>query len=420
MLEKYAQEISEYLSAMMGRSIIITDTCGIIIGAPEKERIGEFHPPSVPCIKYKKMSFDDEESARKLGVRYPGSIVPLFFKGNVVGTAAIAGDPQVVLQFSTLVKNQIESMLRERIYASSLQAPQCKINKLVKDMASFDPRIEDHALIPDRAERLGIQLDLPRGVIAIFFANFRGLGLENNPVRLPYKSHRDPLSDEVDYSATHSRVIEILREIFPDPQNIIASVSRDRFVILWRLEESDDENNISATLERAKERCSEISNNLRNGAIETIIGIGHPAKNLYELPLAYTNAWEVVSIAEKLSLAPGIYCFTDMLLKHMLFSMRPNYSLRYLEKQIADSCPASDAQELAETFCVYCECFFSKQKAAEQLHIHRNTLAYRLDRIEEKFGVSMDNFEQIFSLYLTLQMKQLGIAGGAQNETAHQ
>ncbi|MPN31817.1 hypothetical protein SDC9_179292 [bioreactor metagenome] len=44
MLSKYAQEISEYLSSMMGRSIIITDINGIIIGSPAKERIGDFHP----------------------------------------------------------------------------------------------------------------------------------------------------------------------------------------------------------------------------------------------------------------------------------------------------------------------------------------------------------------------------------------
>ncbi len=419
MLEKYAQEISEYLSAMMGRSIIITDTRGIIIGAPAKERIGEFHPPSVPCIKYKKMSFDDEAAARKLGVWYPGSTVPLFFQGNVVGTAAIAGDPEVVLQFSTLVKNQIESMLREKIYTPSLQTPQRKINELVKDIASFDPRIEEHALLPDRAERLGIQLNLSRGVIAIFFSNFRGLGLEKNPVRLPYKSHHDPLSDEIDYSATHSRVIEIIREIFPDPQNVIASVSRDRFVILWRLEESE-ENDITAALERARELCTEISNKLREGSIETIIGISHPAKNLYEMPHAYANAWEVISIAEKLSLTPGVYCFTDMLLQHILLSIHPNYSLRYMEKKLADSYTANDSQELTETFCIYCESFFSKQKAAERLHLHRNTLAYRLEKIEERFGISIDNFEQVFSLYLTLRIKLLGNSGGTQSETLTQ
>ena len=112
MLRKYAQEISEYLSSMMGRSIIITDVNGIIIGSPAKERIGDFHPPSVPCVKYKKMSFDDKEAAQKLGVWYPGSTVPLFYNDEVIGTAAIAGEPAVVLQFTMLVKKQIESILK--------------------------------------------------------------------------------------------------------------------------------------------------------------------------------------------------------------------------------------------------------------------------------------------------------------------
>ena len=118
------------MSGMMGRSIIITDTNGIIIGAPAKERLGEFHPPSIPCIKYKKTSFDDEDAARRFGVWYPGSTMPLFFQGQVVGTAAVAGDPEVVLQFSTLVKNQIESLLREKVLSPYLQSQQRDITNV--------------------------------------------------------------------------------------------------------------------------------------------------------------------------------------------------------------------------------------------------------------------------------------------------
>ena len=153
MLKKHAQEISEYLSGLMGRSIIITDINGIIIGAPAKERLGEFHPPSLPFIKYKKMSFDDEDAARKFGVWYPGSTFPLFFNTQVIGTAAIAGEPKIVLQFSSLVKSQIESMLREKIYAPSLRTPQSKIDELVRDISTFDPRREDISKLPERAER---------------------------------------------------------------------------------------------------------------------------------------------------------------------------------------------------------------------------------------------------------------------------
>ncbi len=44
----------------------------------------------------------------------PESTFPIFFNGQVIGTAAIAGEPEIVLQFSTLLKNQIESMLGKR------------------------------------------------------------------------------------------------------------------------------------------------------------------------------------------------------------------------------------------------------------------------------------------------------------------
>lgn len=406
MLERYAQEISEYLSAMMGRSIIITDVSGVIIGAPDKERVGAFHPPSVPVVQYKKMSFDDEDAARKLGVWYPGSTVPLFFQGRVIGTAAIAGEPELVLQFTTLVKNQIESLLREKVYAHSVQTPQRRINELVRDIAAFDPMKDDATSLPLRAERLGVNLDLPRGVISIAFSNFRGLDLAKNPVRLSYQSKGDPLSDEIDYSMTHSMVIETLREVFPDPQNILASISRDKFAILWTLmpEETAD---ISAGLERAKRLCEEIAQKLREGAIETIIGIGCPAKNLYELPFAYKNALEVVTIAEKLSMKPGVYCFNEMVLQHILLSAPPSYPLRYMENKLNSLLMENDARDLIDTYRTYCECFFNKQKAAEKLHLHRNTLAYRLSKINEKLQLSPESFEEILSLYLLIMIRKL-------------
>ncbi|MDL2298191.1 helix-turn-helix domain-containing protein, partial [Synergistaceae bacterium OttesenSCG-928-D05] len=410
MLERYAQEISEYLSAMMGRSIIITDINGIIIGAPAKERLGDFHPSSVPVVQYKKMSFDDAEAAKKLGVWYPGSTVPLFFQGRVIGTAAIAGEPELVLQFTTLVKNQIESLLREKVYAHSVQTPQHKINELVRDIAAFDPMKDDASLIPMRAERLGINMDIPRGVISIAFSNFRGLDLAKNPVRLSYQSKGDPLSDEMDYSMTNNMVIETLREVFADPQNILASVSRDRFVILWTLLPSETED-ISLGIERAKELCAEAAEKLREGSIETIIGIGHPAQNLYELPFAYKNAMEIVTIAEKLSLGPGIYGFDEMLLQHILLSITPSYPIRYMEKKLNLLYSENDAQGLIDTFRVYCESLFSKQKAAEKLHLHRNTLAYRLSKIEERLNISTENFEEVLALYMIIIIRELGKQG---------
>ncbi|MCD6363965.1 MAG: helix-turn-helix domain-containing protein [Synergistetes bacterium] len=44
------------------------------------------------------------------------------------------------------------------------------------------------------------------------------------------------------------------------------------------------------------------------------------------------------------------------------------------------------------------------QESAEELHLHRNTMRYRLDRIREILGVSLENGETLFNLYLSIKI----------------
>ncbi|MEG1603696.1 MAG: helix-turn-helix domain-containing protein, partial [Cloacibacillus sp.] len=128
---------------------------------------------------------------------------------------------------------------------------------------------------------------------------------------------------------------------------------------------------------------------------------------LYELPSAYKNAWDVVKIAEKLSLAPGVYQHSGFMLCDMLLSLKPNYSMRSIEKRVAETLRDDEANELIETFMAYCESFFSKQLAAEKLHLHRNTLSYRLQKLEERLGLRFDDFPQVNAYYLALKRIKL-------------
>ncbi|WP_303323120.1 PucR family transcriptional regulator, partial [Cloacibacillus evryensis] len=118
-------------------------------------------------------------------------------------------------------------------------------------------------------------------------------------------------------------------------------------------------------------------------------------------------------IAEKLSMPPGAYTFDRLLLEEMLISVKPHFSLRFIEKRLAALGGDGDAHDLLDTFKVYCESFFSKQQAAEKLHLHRNTLSYRLQKIEERLGISMQDFKQVMAYYLALYMKELGNRGGS-------
>ena len=405
MLKKYAQEISEYLSSMMGRSIIITDVNGIIIGSPAKERLGDFHPPSVPCVKYKKMSFDDKEAAQKLGVWYPGSTFPLFYNNEVIGTAAIAGEPAVVLQFSMLVRHQIESILREKVLSFSAGFSQREVNALAKDIMKFNGLNDSAESLTAKAARLGFRLDIPRGVMAICFSNFRGLGLEKNPVKLLYEQFDDPISEELDYLSTHGRLIELIREVFPDPETIIASVERDKLSVIYADEITERDRNFTISQD-AVDRAWKIYWKLKEVSIETKIGLSPTASNIYEITASYKNAWEIVDIADKTALSPGVYSFDQLLFEEMTLNINKHCSMQFIENRLRRLF-ADDANELAETFKIYCESSFHKQAAAKALHLHRNTLAYRLRRIENLLGISVDDFKTVLAYYLTLYRMKL-------------
>lgn len=53
-----------------------------------------------------------------------------------------------------------------------------------------------------------------------------------------------------------------------------------------------------------------------------------------------------------------------------------------------------------DTVCAYLDCSFSVQKTADSLYTHKNTIQYRIGRIEEIFDINLKDSRQIFQLML--------------------
>lgn len=71
---------------------------------------------------------------------------------------------------------------------------------------------------------------------------------------------------------------------------------------------------------------------------------------------------------------------------------------------------AEDGTQYMRTLQVYVENGFDKRAASEVLHIHRNTLVYRLEKIEELMGISPT--DKTLSFFLDLEKSIERIGGG--------
>ncbi|MFJ2836484.1 MULTISPECIES: PucR family transcriptional regulator [Nocardia] len=101
-----------------------------------------------------------------------------------------------------------------------------------------------------------------------------------------------------------------------------------------------------------------------------------------EIPAAAERAHELLDMVERLDCEPGLYRFGDLALEYQL--TRPGPGRARLGELLA---PLDDHPELFETLRVHIANNMNRRRTARLLHIHTNTVDYRLRRIAQLTGL---------------------------------
>ncbi|CAM5299488.1 hypothetical protein SVIOM74S_09643 [Streptomyces violarus] len=83
-----------------------------------------------------------------------------------MGTVGITGTPAQVGRFGLLVKRQTEILIRESVMLAPAARRACGVEKLLTDIASYDPLVVEGDLLQFRAADLGFDLRLRRVAVA--------------------------------------------------------------------------------------------------------------------------------------------------------------------------------------------------------------------------------------------------------------
>jgi sugar diacid utilization regulator len=105
----------------------------------------------------------------------------------------------------------------------------------------------------------------------------------------------------------------------------------------------------------------------------------------------------------RLNAAPGTYTLDDVLLEYVLASAGQ------AGRRLADVLlPLESGPELVQTLAAWFTSDFHRGRAAAALHIHPNTLDYRLTRICELTGFLMGTGRGVLVLGTALTLRAIG------------
>ncbi len=139
-------------------------------------------------------------------------------------------------------------------------------------------------------------------------------------------------------------------------------------------------------------------------------GVSRPHSPLGALPEAIREAREAWRIGRRVNGAGTLAAYADLRLDRVLYALRDAPELRQFCDQSLGTLIEYDrrsGQNLVATLEAFFACHGNLSQAAIRLQLHRNSLLYRIGRIEEVGAIDLEDPETRLALHVALKARRL-------------
>ncbi len=348
LLEEMAKELVTYTSDLVGgRTINIMNTEGIIIASTEEHRIGSFHQGALDAVRTgKPVAIEPEEVSRYPGAKQ-GYNMPIRIDGDIIGVIGIFGTPSEIRPLAQLLEvfavkyYQLEAMTVPRLAEMELRSRLLRNLLFPTSAAAGNTRM--------LMQELHFQLHFPATLAVV--ADSRG-------------------SEDPSWAANLTRIFREKKLISPEKD-------------LWSAE-----NNTMVILAAGDGFAAAAR---RSGLLAPegryTVCIGDLCEDVKDVPRSFEQAVTLNAINTQ-----GFMDISDpgnrmrYLIRHTA-EQEAAYFERYLGR-LEKECPEEELRILLGIAAVYYDESHSVSKAASRLFIHKNTLQYRMKKLESVLGIA--------------------------------
>jgi purine catabolism regulator len=180
---------------------------------------------------------------------------------------------------------------------------------------------------------------------------------------------------------------------------------RDSVVLFYPIEDPQQTQRLKRLTEEMRDRLE-----ARFSGGEVCCGVGRPAKDTQSLQTSLREAYDASNMCVKLKAENHATYFGDFSLFSLLSSVKnPDELRQFCNSWLSDLVLYDEQQhsDLLITLRVYFDNNGNTARTASRLSIHRNTLAYRLNRIAEITRLDLDDADVRLNLQLALKARQV-------------
>ena len=311
--------------------------------------------------------------------------MPLLVDGVTVGSIGIKGAPEKISKYAVLIQQLSQVFLDFEMRQRMLIQRDVRKQNLLRDILKFDGRQDSRNAICAAAYEMGMDLGVLRLALSV------ELGFWD--VKVTGSSEGRDLNQ---------RILEKLAEIFRSPQDFFCVNGNGKFVVFVPFFGDYDK------IRGLAERCKEIEARMPEDKVRVRVGVGGPASSIEELKTSYEDAQLVVRVQEISEGWEEEQLFIHQLLLEKLAVQLPEEVCRQvMEDNFQKIAASKKPEEIFRLIMCWCQSRFNFSQTAQRMYIHKSTLTYRFQVIQEKYGLNLYDADKTLACYLLIIRQKL-------------
>jgi carbohydrate diacid regulator len=194
---------------------------------------------------------------------------------------------------------------------------------------------------------------------------------------------------------------EVLQNLFPiKTKDFILTPDSESVILIKEFKSGEDYNIIEQTAK------SIVDTLMAESMVNAFVGIGRTCNNLAGLPVSYKEAKTALEVGNIFGNNRNVISYEKLGIGRLIYQLPEPLCKLFLE-EIFDGCSKNFFDnEMVQTIQKFFENDLNVSEASRQLYVHRNTLVYRLDKIEKEIGLDIRKFDDAIILKFAILVKR--------------
>jgi carbohydrate diacid regulator len=182
--------------------------------------------------------------------------------------------------------------------------------------------------------------------------------------------------------------MELLAELIPvGEDDLLVEINRHTIAMIKSLAQIESMDELTQLGEAVEQTL------LSETAVKVSIAIGEAKQSLSKIAESYQEAWRALEVGHTFKPNTNVFLYQRLALERFLMETPKEVGQKYHHLLFNRKTSKLFNDEILYTIEMFFDKDLNLSDTARQLYIHRNTLVYRLDKVQRQTGLDLRHFE---------------------------